>query len=179
MNFITFVSSSPRDFQEETRRSWDTILNYPRETISRMCCEASGRDGVSPSVLGRLTGAVQHGSEWRQSRIKCDLAVQTAVALKKIRYVSDSVPHLKVAWFWFENVRFNVVLFTLSKANQIQGTCMLQSERSLSGLYFSHPHLPLNHKSLCYRAASTVESEDSLQSVFLAFRKTFRALPSH
>lgn len=28
---------------------------------------------------------------------KCDLAVQIAVAFKKIRYVSDSVPHLNVA----------------------------------------------------------------------------------
>jgi len=90
-----------------TRSSCLTILNYPRETISRRCCEASGRGGVSPNVLGRSTGAVQLGSEWCQSRIKCHLAVQTAVAFKKIRYVSDSVPHLKVTWFRFENVKFN------------------------------------------------------------------------
>ena len=61
----------------------------------------------SPSVPGRSTGAVQRGSQWRQSRTKRHLAVQTAVTFKAIRYLSDSVPHLKVAWFWFENVRFN------------------------------------------------------------------------
>ena len=64
---------------------------------------------------------LQRRSEWRQSRIKCNLAVQIAVAFKKIRYVFDSVPHSKVAWFWFEKMAdsMRLVLFTLSKANQI------------------------------------------------------------
>jgi len=44
-----------------TRSSCLTISNYPKETISRRCCEASGRG--SPSVLSRSTGAVQRGSE--------------------------------------------------------------------------------------------------------------------
>ena len=124
-----------------TRSSCLTILNYPRETISRRCCEASGRGGVSPSVLGRSMGAVQRGSEWRQSRIKCDLAVQTAVAFKKIWYVSDSVPHLKVAWFRFENVRFNATcaVHTAKSKSDMghiwakksdSGHLQLQSERS-------------------------------------------------
>jgi len=119
-----------------TRSSCLNILNYPRETISRRCYKASGRGGVSPSVLGRSTGAVQHGSEWCQSRIKCDLAVQTAVALKKNQIRIRFSTTFKVAWFWFENIRFNATCAVhtaksksdmghiwAKKKNRIQVTC--------------------------------------------------------
>jgi len=81
----------------------------------------------------------------RQSRIKCNLAVQTAVAFKKIRYVSDSEPHLKVAWFRFENGRFNptCAVHTVKSKSDMghiwaeksdSGHLQLRSERSQSGL---------------------------------------------
>ena len=41
-----------------------------------------------------------------------EMTVQTEVALKNIRYVSDLGPHMKVSWIWFEKIRF--VLFRLS-----------------------------------------------------------------
>ncbi len=37
-------------------------------------------------------------------RMKCDMAVQTEVALQKIGYVYDLGPHMKVAWAWFQTV---------------------------------------------------------------------------
>ncbi len=34
----------------------------------------------------------------KKKRMKCDMAVQTEVALQNIGYVSDLGPHMKVAW---------------------------------------------------------------------------------
>ena len=66
--------------------------------------------------------------------LKCNLTVQIAVALKKIRYGSDSVPHLKVAWFWSKNVRFN--------ANQCCSHCQKQIR------YGSHMSEKIGFRSL-------------------------------
>ncbi len=44
--------------------------------------------------------------------MKCDMAVQTEVALQNTGYVSDLGPHMEVAWAWFEKIGF--VLFILS-----------------------------------------------------------------
>ncbi len=41
--------------------------------------------------------------------MKCDMAVQTEVALQNIGYVSDLGPHMKVAWALFENNRICAV----------------------------------------------------------------------
>ena len=108
--FITFDSASPHDFQEETRRS----MSLRKRVGVGLYWVATG---VGYHTVANLFGIakssvcafVAHFIFFFRLTlcIKCDLAVQIAVAFKKIRYVSDSVPHLKVAWFWFENVRFN------------------------------------------------------------------------
>lgn len=57
---------------------------------------------------------------WREKSDKCDLAVQTAVALQNIRRVLQLSPHVKGAWVAF--CKIGIVLFKLSVKDQIQVT---------------------------------------------------------
>ncbi len=47
--------------------------------------------------------------------MKCDMAVQTEVALQNIGYVSDLEPHMKVAWAWLEKNRICAVQTVIRK----------------------------------------------------------------
>ncbi len=49
--------------------------------------------------------------------MKCDMAVQTEVALQSIGYVSDLGPHIKVAWAWFEKNRMCAVQTVIRKSD--------------------------------------------------------------
>lgn len=80
--------------------------------------------------------------------MKCDMAVQTEVALQNIRYLSDLGLHMKAAWVGFEKIRF--VLFRCGKRSYL-GHFSLQCERSLSQSLFQFQLCVLSMQALrCY-----------------------------
>ncbi len=48
--------------------------------------------------------------------MKCDMAVQTEVALQNIGYVSDLGPHMKVGWDWLKKNRICAVQTVIRKS---------------------------------------------------------------
>ncbi len=95
--------------------------------------------------------------QWRKNRMKCDMAVQTEVALQNSRYVSDLGTHMKVAWAWFEKNRICAVQTDIRKLDMGHiwakksdlGHFSLQCELSLYRLLPAAANLEHNQHPVC------------------------------